>query len=147
MKNYKYLDDLGIHKKDQYQNWFDETIGDRREKEWEEQRDKYGIDERETWNWNEEFMDYCYIHLKMYNKVNKVDLTYHKITYEGTEMTVQEAIDKILEWFEKEYYPDRGDLLSTDKPYDQIVEEHLAYVKTYEYTMHLLVDIMPYLWW
>lgn len=148
MKNYKYLDDLGVEKKDQYQNWFATTNRDRRQAEWKEQRKIYGIDERSTWNWNSEFMDYCYIHLKMYNEVNNVKLEYHKLEYDGKMYNVQEAIDEILEWFEKEYYPDRGERIWDGHPTQ---EEVIARTKEFDdklhRELHLLVEIMPYLWW
>lgn len=148
VKNYKYLDDLGIDKEDQFLNWFDSTKGDTRESQWEEERSIYGIDERETWNWDKEFMDYCYIHLKMYNQVNKVVLTYHKVKYGDGEINVQEAIDKILNWFETEYYPERGDFTWDDKlTREEMISRYDNYVASYTDAMHLLVDIMPYLWW
>ena len=83
MIKYKYLDDLKVPREEQYQNWFDMLKKDERKDFWKEQRKTYGIDERETWNWNTEFMDYCYIHLKMYNEVNNVNLNYDTVDFEG----------------------------------------------------------------
>lgn len=139
MRNYKYLDDLGVPKEEQYQNWFDTTKGDSREPLWEEQRAIYGIDERATWNWNTEFIDYVYVHLKMYNEVNCVDLTYHKVDFEGKTYSVQEAIDEILEWLEKEYYPERDLREDTSN-----IE---GFYKEYERKIRLFAVIITYLWW
>lgn len=142
---------MNIDKEDQYLNWMDSTKEDSRREYWKEQRDTYGIDERETWNWGTEFMDYCYIHLRMYNEVNRVDLDYHKIDKDGEEITVQEAINIILKWFEEVYYKsNRGEELFKDFFMLSSKEREEAYNKYYsdqEDTLHLLMDIMPYLWW
>ncbi len=130
MQKYKYLEDLGISRGDCYQNWKEDTKHDRRRSEWKKQRKIYGIDERDTWNWGVEFFDYCYIHLKMFNEVSLVDLDQHIIECGDESITVQDAIDVILEWFETVYYPsNRED------------------TNGYEEVFYLLVDIMPLLWW
>ena len=144
MKRYKYLDDLGVERKNQYQNWFITTNKDKRQSEWKEQRKEYGIDERETWNFNDELLDYIYIHLKMLNEVNCV--AFDKEHVDTYNMSVQECMDYILSWFETTYYPDKGDnLYSSDmEEWQNKIKE---YNESYSKTLHMFVEILPYLWW
>ena len=146
MKRYKYLDDLGVERRNQYQNWFITTNRDPRQSVWKEQRKDYGIDERETWNFNDELLDYIYIHLKMLNEVNCVDYTFHKVEIEGKTKTVQDCMDEILNWFETTYYPDKGDnLFNGDvETYNKNVKE---FNDSYFRILHMFIDILPYLWW
>ena len=141
MKNYKYLDLLGVEKENQYHNWFDTIDVGNQEEKWKEERMVYGIDSRSTWNFNSDTMDYLYIHLKMYNEVNIVELSYHHIEFDGKDYNVQQALDMLLSWFETVYYPsDRGDsLIDGDTP------EHFEEMR-FKY-MCLFAKILPYLWW
>lgn len=148
MRSYKYLDDLGVPIGDQYQNWFEDLKDDDRSPQWEEQRKLYGIDERATWNWNQEYMDYCYIHLKLYDQVNRVDLDAHQIVFDGEELTVQEAMDAILEWFEKVYYPNRGeDIFKPNLSSEENSANLREFGEGYSRVLTLLAKIMPYMWW
>lgn len=148
MRSYKYLDDLGVPIEDQYQNWFEDLKDDERSLQWKEQREIYGIDSRATWNWNQEYMDYCYIHIKFFDQVNCVDMDYHKIVFDGEELSVQEAIDAILEWFEKVYYPYRGeDIFKTYLSSEENSANLREYGNSYERVLILIARIMPYMWW
>jgi len=49
-----------------------------RQKKFNKQRKKYGFDERETWSLDFTSATWLYSHLKMYLKVNIVNLTFHK---------------------------------------------------------------------
>ena len=112
MQKYKALEDLGVKREDCYQNWMeDEEKEDARYNEWMKQREEYGIDERDTWNWSEDFLDYIYIHLEMFNRVNIVDFEKEYVIFEGTEYTVQHCIDTILNWFQTRYYPKKEDTI------------------------------------
>jgi outer membrane protein assembly factor BamA len=75
----------------------------------------------------------------MYNEVNCVDLTYHKVDFEGKTYSVQEAINEILDWLEKEYYPERDLREDTNN-----IE---GFYKEYERKIRLFAVIIPYLWW
>ena len=151
MKNYKYLDDLGIDKEDQFLNWIYSMDEDDRSEYWKEQREIYGIDERETWNWGTEFMDYCYIHLRMYGECAPkiVDLTYHKVDFRGEKISLFEAINIIIYWFNNIYYKtNRGNnLTELGDNREEILKRIEEYNNSYRETMYLLMDIMPYLWW
>lgn len=87
---HKYLEELG----------FDplyETKKDKRNKKWAKERKKYGFDSRETWNMDITFLAWLYEHLRMYQDVSIVDLTFHKFDYNGEIISLEDAINKILE--------------------------------------------------
>lgn len=115
-KRYKALDDVGVKRAEQYTNWFEDVNPCGREEEWKKQRETYGIDERSTWNWSDDFMDYMYIHLEMFNRVNCVafDSEYETIEFEGEKITIQQAMDEILDWMKNVYYPDKLDSVDID---------------------------------
>ena len=115
-KRYKALDDVGVKRTEQYTNWFKDVNPCGREEEWKKQRETYGIDERSTWNWSDDFMDYMYIHLEMFNRVNCVafDSEYETIEFEGKKITIQQAMNEILDWMKNVYYPDKLDSVNID---------------------------------
>lgn len=150
MRRYKYLDDLGVDRHEQMDNWIRDTKFDRRSLKWRKQRRVYGIDERSTWSWADEYMDYVYIHLKMFNKVNNVAFDRMRITFKGNDMSIQEAIDTILDWFETQYYPDREEVLVdliSKYSYDIYVSELMKYSERKQEILHLFSVIIPYLTW
>ena len=91
----KYLDELGIERKDTPEGWG--TENDKREEKWRKQREEYGFDERETWSLDYTIKLFLYERIKMYNEVNIVDTSYHKFEYKDNQITFQECIDRILE--------------------------------------------------
>ena len=162
MRKYKYLDDLGVERKNQMYNWMDELRFDSRSRQWRKQRRKYGIDERYTWNWSDEYMDYIYIHLKMFNEVNIVDFddrNFKVVLFEddgkNKELSIQEAIDRILAWFEMVYYPDRDDCIglifddvaNNNMTYEEAKEEIENYMNEKDKILHLFADIIQFLNW
>lgn len=112
MQKYKSLEDLGVERKDCYTNWMEEGAKeDSRYSKWLSQREEFGIDERSTWNWSDDYMDYMYIHLSMFNDVNLVDFNKEYIVFNEQAMTVQEAIDIIIKWFKTRYYPKKSEAI------------------------------------
>lgn len=91
----KYLEDLGV--KDTWDTWGSKN--DKRRKEWHEQRNIYGFDERETWSLNTTFLEWLYERLKMYMDScdEFIDLTFHKFNYKGKEYTQREIILMMIE--------------------------------------------------
>ena len=87
----KYLDDIGVTERPD--TW---CIDDSRQERWQEQREIYGFDDRETWSLDFAFYLWLYERLKMYLDVNFVDLEFHKFEYEGEELTQQECIDRMI---------------------------------------------------
>lgn len=57
------------------------------------------IIKEECWNLNTELLKWLNIHFKVYKEdaSKMVNLTYHTFTYEGTEYTQLEIIDRIIE--------------------------------------------------
>lgn len=120
MQRYKSLEDLGVKPEDCYTNWMiDGEKEDKRYNDWLKEKEEYGIDERYTWNWSDDFMDYMYIHLEMFNRVNIVAFDKEFIEFKGEKMSVQQAMDTILEWFRTKYYPDKYDTIDIEKYEDK----------------------------
>jgi len=149
MINYFYLDKLNVPVEDQYTNWMKTTLFDKRESEWEQQRNKYGIDERETWNWSTDYMDYIYIHLKLFNETNIVNFNKETIEYRGKELTVQSVIDEILTWFETRYYPGKDDNINimSYPTEEKWKKEIIKWNKERQHILDLFAKIITHLNW
>jgi hypothetical protein len=91
----KYIDELGIERKDTPQGW---NRGDERQKHWAEQRKEYGFDSRETWALDYSLCLWLYERLKMYDEVNCILTTDPDRTfkYKGGCLTLQQCIDRML---------------------------------------------------
>ena len=153
MKHYKYLDDLNVPVEEQYMNWMQTVLPCGRSKAWKEQREIYGFDDRETWNWNSDYMDYVYLHLKRYNEVNIVDLEFHHVKHNGVEYSIQEAIDKILYWYEHTFYPNKElkyeDFYkeNNEESYKTFAEAVTKWNDELEDMLILFARIIGFLWW
>ena len=105
MSKHYYLEQAGIDFNEQYPTF---PEGDSREKEWKKQRNKYGFDERDTWNLNNVLMMFIFERVSMFNEFNCVDTNFHEAEYCGEEITFQNAIDRIIEgsklYLEKDIY-------------------------------------------
>lgn len=97
MQKCKYLDDLGIPRKEQGTNFIKGSF--KRRRRWAKARKKYGFDERETWDLERSFVEWIYTRVMMYKDCTKdiIDLKFHKIPYKDAEITQKEAIDRILQ--------------------------------------------------
>lgn len=132
----KYLEDLGIKVNEYGTNFCDKSDG--RWSFWTKQRDKYGFDERETWNLDEAFYEWIYSRLQMYVDVCIVDLTFHKFEYtptgqtEPVTVTQGEAIEIIKNEAKRMILQDGWD--KNYKPFDKNI-------------MGLFCDVLPALWW
>ena len=131
----KYLDDLGLDKKKYGKNFIDESKDDRREK-WKEQREEYGFDERELWNLDMTFVQWLYSHLMMYKEKASqiIDLSYHKVEWENKEITLEDAIDKIINIAKEVLIAENYD------------EREVKYNTFCKY-MELYAKILPCLWY
>lgn len=127
----KYLADIGVKEKDMPINW---NQGDSREQFWENQRKEYGCDERETWSLDYSFALWLYPRLKMYNEVNIINTTYHNFEYNGSTLTMQQCIDKILEGLE--IYLTVDDFKRTQDDLGKITDSRM-----------LFAIILGSLWW
>lgn len=93
--NRKFLDDIG------YNSYVEVDEDDsERIKKWDEEYETYGIDERNTWDMNLSMIEYLYEHMMMLRSKadHIIDWDAHeKITFEDEEMTLSEAMDKVIE--------------------------------------------------
>lgn len=100
---------------------FNPKKGDRRIPKWEEERETYGFDERETWNLGDNFLAWLYERIKMYIDVCDCDLNYHTFKYGDKEYTQKEILDKICEdiefYYGAQYSVDPGKWEDMTVPY------------------------------
>lgn len=154
MQSYKALEDLGVKREDCYTNWFSTTEPDERTGAWRKQRELFGIDERSTWNWSDDYMDYIYIHLEMFNRVNIVDFDREYIRFKESEIPVQVAIDTVLNWFRTRYYPNKLDTININD-YDTSTPEGreiwhndlVEWCNEKQEILDLFAKIIPHLNW
>lgn len=134
MQRCKYLDDLGIPIEKYGTNFISDD--DTRKERWDKQKEEYGFDDRETWNLDIMFIEWIYTRVKMYKEVNVINTEYHKIPYNDTEITQEEAMDKILE-LAKEI------LQSSSSCYD---DGAMIYNNSRE-ICDLWKEVLPHMWW
>jgi hypothetical protein len=97
IKGRKYLSDLNLKESTIPQYWG--AKDDNRQKHWDEEREIYGFDQRETWSLDFTFKIWLFERLSMYNEANCIDTnsSFHKIKFKGEVLTFQECIDKMLD--------------------------------------------------
>ena len=126
----KYLDDIGV--KDRWDLW--SKADDPRHAEWEEQRNTYGFDERETWSLDHTFYFWLYERLMMFKEVSIVNLEFHKFEYGGETLTQEQMIDGILERLR----------FSFSEKYNSFDEKQFDYVHEIE---KMWAVVLPAMWW
>lgn len=126
----KYLDDIGV--KDRWDLW--PKADDPRHAEWEEQRNTYGFDERETWSLDHAFYFWLYERLMMFKEVSIVNLEFHKFEYGGETLTQEQMIDGILERLR----------FSFSEEYNSFDEKQFDYVHEIE---KMWAVVLPAMWW
>lgn len=109
---------------------------DSRNFKWEEQRDFYGFDERETWALDHAFYCWLYERLRAYVDWCCVNLDFHKFEYRGQIYTQQQLIDMMLERLR--FYFENGD---NDW---SLTEEQLDYIHEIEY---IWATCLMSMWW
>lgn len=94
--NRYYIDKLGIKHEDTPQGW---NENDPRQKDWEEERQVVGFDERDTWSLNYTMDLLLYERLCMYREIAKecLDLSFHKFNYKNKSLTQGECLDKMID--------------------------------------------------
>lgn len=125
----KYLDDIGVTERPDTWN-----KNDGRRKQWEEESEIYGFDERETWSLDFSFYLWLYERLKMFIDVCSIDLDYHEFKYNGKEYTQRQMIDMMLERLE----------FSFKKEYNDCDSEQYNYVSEIE---KIWAIVLPTMWW
>lgn len=150
MQRYKALEDLGVKPEDCYTNWMvSGEKEDKRYNDWLKEKEEYGLDERYTWNWSDDFMDYVYIHLEMFNRVNIVAFDREFIEFDGQTMSVQQAMDTILEWFRTRYYPKKLDTIDFEdyKDKDEWQKDLRTWCNEKHKIIQLFAEIIEHLNW
>lgn len=142
MKKYKnkFFNKIGYKDSATENLFYGHLTKDERNKEWKLQREKWGgYDSRVGWCLSTYMTEQIYTWLKIYLKKADgfIDLTFHKFTIDGKEITEKEAILSILE--DLEYY-----LLNSEKWDEAILKECAT---RSERAYKLLGIILPSLWW
>ena len=108
----KLLDEIDV-------GWMPDKVtgSNQRRKEWKEQRQKYGFDNRELWNLDRTFYLWLYERLKRYKEVASeiIDLEYHKFKFKGKEYTQIGIIDEIIKRLEFYFKNDVTDFTEEQK--------------------------------
>jgi len=94
---YKYLEELGVRKKECDMKKLLEN--DRRMDNWLEAEQETGVFPPDCWNLNITMAMWMYSHLRRYLEESCVDLTYYKFQYKDKEYTQREAIDFMTDGF------------------------------------------------
>ena len=137
MRN-KYLEDLGLKYEQYGLNWPYYDTEDRGEY-WEEQRELYGFDSRETWSMGETFIEWLYSHCMMFKELASevIDLSFHTITYESRTYTQAEVLDYIIKW--------TGEYLLATQGCDWEKQQEAA--KHVQTACHLWAEMLFAMWW
>ena len=141
----KYLDDIGCTSR--FDTWDLGPDRERREKEFKEQRDIYGFDERETWNLNETFLEFLYERLMMYIEIGggMVNLNFHKFKFRGKEYTQLELLNIMLDDLKHLITTDEDEYFGVNtKKYKQILRE-IPYRRNR--VMDIWKLVFPAMWW
>ena len=106
----KFLDDIRV---EYPEKWVGKD--DARRASWEEEREVYGFDSRDTWSLDNVMLQLLFERLSLFliKAEPVIDLTYHKFTIEGEELTQREAILKLLADIEA-YLKDEDEELPSD---------------------------------
>jgi hypothetical protein len=143
MQKNKYLDELGLNIKDYGTNRINEDNTER-SKRWEEQRQLYGFDDRETWSLDVYFAEWLYSHLMMYKESagEVINLKFYKFTWDNKEITQLEAIDMLID-AAKDY------ILAESKYMKNVITSEMVKLIFEEFykLMPLWGMILPHMWW
>jgi hypothetical protein len=85
---YFYEKQIGV---DPSKYWYHEMNDDSRQPQWKLERQKYGFDERETWDLDSVFLGWIYPRLKMFREVNNCHPA--KMTEDEWNSILDEMID------------------------------------------------------
>lgn len=92
----KYLEELGLKKRDYGVNWISRR--DCRLRYFNHEKEMYGFCSAETWNMDRIFCEWLYSHCKMYLEITdgKVDLGFHSVEIGDEEVTQLKCIQRII---------------------------------------------------
>jgi len=134
-----YLDDLGPDYEPST-TWTNAPDGkeDERQRRWNAQQRRYGFDSRQTWSLDTAMVELLYERLQAYLPLadEYINLDFHKISFEGEELTQKEAIEKLIGYCRERLAPD---VYSENKDYQG--------EKAAEKLWNLWAVLHPYMWW
>ena len=133
MMTNKYLTDIGLKENEIGTNFVSDN--DKRAPQWEKERKTYGFDQRETWNLDQQFAQWLYSRLCMFEEVTIADTTKTKITIDEKEYTQEECINIIK------------DACKTYMLIDIWSDEFENAVTKMEQAMVIWGKILPAMWW
>lgn len=144
-KTYKYLKELGYDTV-----WYLDDKGFDKEhlQKFRKNREKYGVDDRETWALNDATIIWIYIHLRRYMDLadGVIDLDYHQFTVDGDTKTEKEWIEWIIDVLEVRLrvsvLEDECKLSSLD---NNTLLLDINELVTYAFKVY--GEILPALWW
>ena len=138
MQKNKYLDDLGLKPNEYGTNFIGDD--DKRSSGWAEEKELYGFDSRETWCLSHIFVEWLYSHCMMYKEraSEMIDLTWHKLEYNGKEYSQLEAIDYIIKCT-KAYLTEIDEESWTDK--------EIKLLEKVQDATRLWAVLFPFMWW
>lgn len=128
--NRKYLDDIEMKERSDLWN-----EGDERQLQWQEQREIYGFDERETWSLDNTFYCWLYERLMMFLEFaeDAINLEFYKFEINGEILTQRQCINKMIDGckavFESKGYPNE----EQQKKIDDITK--------------IWHEVIPTMWW
>lgn len=146
--SHKYLDELDLEESNKACIFNTDVVEeDSERRQWyEDQRQTFGFDSRETWSMDFTLVSWLYEHLCWYRDYAPIDLTFYSFeiprwntkkcrAYKHKTETVNQgrAIDLIL-------------INLTFFMESDITQEDEAYARLY-YAMRILAEIIPALWW
>lgn len=133
----KYLEDLGITRKD-YDCDLLTDENDSRNERFKKEKEEYGFDSRETWDLDYTIAVFLYSRLKMYKEKasNIIDLKFHIIEFEEKTYNQEEAIDFIIEKIGR-YIKHTSIKIEED---EEIYNDYIRAIR-------MLAEIMSHLWW
>jgi hypothetical protein len=125
MQQKYYEKQIDIGSPEQY--YWNRIEDDPRQPKWQEQQNKYGFDERETWSLDFTFIAWVYPRLKMYREINA------GYPMGITKKQWNKIIDEMIEGFEL--------YLKTDNLYNKEANEKL------ERSLDLFREYIRTIWW
>ena len=136
--NRKYLEEI-IPKREIF-GYYDET--DNRYKRWDEQVEKYGFCEIETWDLDRAFAQIIYERLMMYLECadGKVDLSRRTIEVLDTELTLKDAIEFTIWECKKAIKATTSAIKTTDS-------ERYIYIEAMDIVWQMMSKMHKHLWW
>lgn len=131
---HKYLKDIGVCIENTPYGFGGDK--DPRNKDWEQEKEIYGFDNRETWCMDVAFYCWLYERLMMFNEVNIINTNFHTIDINDRKLTLQQCIDEMIEGCKV--------FLTTDDYYYSATDEER---KKVDNVLVIWKECISYMWW